>query len=84
MIGVSDLNITNMEKKSRFTRTDVNSICEMQRTIDEYKIVISDILMLIDGEKVYRLKSSVPQDIEVDMIYKELYKRLEDGTDKDK
>lgn len=70
--------------KSRFTRTDVDRICEMQRTIDEYKIVISDILMLIDGKKVYRLKSSVPQDIEVDMIYKELYKRLEDGTDKDK
>jgi hypothetical protein len=73
-----------MEKKSRFTRTDVNSICEMQRTIDAYKIVISDILMLIDGKKVYRLKSSVPQDIEVDMIYKELYKRLEDGTGNDK
>jgi len=35
-------------------------------------------------ERLYRLKSSVPQDIEVDMIYKELYKRLEDGTDKDK
>ena len=70
--------------KSRFTRTDVDRICEMQKAIDAYKIVISDILMLIDGKKVYRLKSSVPQDIEVDMIYKELYKRLEDGTDKDK
>lgn len=70
--------------KSRFTRTDVDRICEMQRTIDEYKIVISDILMLIDGKKVYRLKSSVPQDNEVDMIYKELYKRLENGKDKDK
>lgn len=70
--------------KSRFTRTDVDRICEMQRTIDEYKIVISDILMLIDGKKVYRLKLSVPQDIEVDMIYKELYKRLEDGKDNDK
>ena len=73
-----------MEKKSRFTRTDVNSICEMQRTIDAYKIVISDILLLIKGKKVNRMKSDVPQDIEVEMIYKELYKRLEDGTDKDK
>ena len=67
--------------KSRFTRTDVNSICEMQRTIDAYKIVISDILLLIKGKKVNRMKSSVPQDIEVDMIYKELYKRLEDGAE---
>lgn len=68
-----------MEKKSRFTRTDVNSICEMQRTIDAYKIVISDILLLIKGKKVNRMKSDVPQDIEVEMIYKELYKRLEYG-----
>ncbi len=70
-----------MEKKSRFTRTDVDRICEMQRTIDEYKIVISDILLLIKGKKVYRLISDVPQDIEVEMIYKELYKRFEHGTE---
>ena len=67
--------------KSRFTRTDVDRICEMQRTIDEYKIVISNIFMLIDGKKVYRLKSSVPQDIEIEMIYKQLCKRLEDEKD---
>ncbi len=72
-----------MEKKSRFTRTDVNSICEMQRTIDEYKIVISDILLLINGKKVYRLISDVPQDneIEIKLIYEKLYKRLEHGTE---
>jgi hypothetical protein len=65
--------------KSRFTRTDVDRICEMQRTIDAYKIVISDILLLINGKKVYRLISDVPQDNEIEMIYKELYKRLEYG-----
>ena len=61
----------------------MNSICEMQRTIDAYKIVISDILMLIDGKKVYRLISDVPQDneIEIKLIYEKLLKRLEHGTE---
>ena len=69
--------------KSRFTRTDVDRICEMQRTIDEYKIVISDILLLINGKKVYRLISDVPQDneIEIKLIYEKLLKRLEHGTE---
>jgi hypothetical protein len=69
--------------KSRFTRTDVDRICEMQRTIDAYKIVISDILLLINGKKVYRLISDVPQDneIEIKLIYEKLLKRLEHGTE---
>ena len=69
--------------KSRFTRTDVDRICEMQRTIDEYKIVISDILLLINGKKVYRLISDVPQDneIEINLIYEKLLKRLEHGAE---
>ena len=69
--------------KSRFTRTDVDRICEMQRTIDEYKIVISDILLLINGKKVYRLISDVPQDneIEIKLIYEKLLKRLEHGAE---
>ena len=32
-------------------------------------------------ERLYRLKSSVPQDIEIEMIYKQLCKRLEDEKD---
>ena len=55
----------------------------MQRTIDEYKIVISDILLLINGKKVYRLISDVPQDneIEINLIYEKLLKRLEHGAE---
>lgn len=54
--------------KSRFTRTDVDRICEMQKAIDAYKIVISDILLLINGKHVNRIKSDIPQDIEIEMI----------------
>ena len=67
--------------KSRFTRTDVDRICEMQKAIDAYKIVISDILLLINGKHVNRIKSDIPQDIEIEMIYKQLCKRLEDEKD---
>ena len=70
-----------MKNKSRFIRTDVDRICEMQKAIDAYKIVISDILLLINGKHVNRIKSDIPQDIEIEMIYKQLCKRLEDEKD---
>ena len=73
--------MSKKRKKSRFTKTDVNTICELQRKIDAYEEYIIGICGLVqhrNTEKYIVLLRDTPMDEWVNDCYNRLVKLFEE------
>ncbi len=67
-----------MKKRTKLTRADVNTICEMQRKIDYYERFITEIAAMCFSNKVlYILEDKYSSD-ETGKIYNFVRKKIEE------
>ena len=74
--------MSKKKKKSRFTKTDVNTICEMQRKIDAYESYIIGLHGLLQNRRVKRYIIFL-RDTELDNLVNDCCHMIEYLVDKE-